>query len=153
MTEADFDRGIAAQQQAIKLYQSEVGDLEDKIRKLKEATEKVEEAKIRLTNYKNNALVSISEITHVRSSVINSKFFNNLKEVIAGEPYKNSVNALESIIQKISDKINELCRQINQIQLSISQCNQSINNLQSEKQAYLIAQSETVNSSTSEIIA
>ena len=146
MTDVDFDNAIANQQMAIASYRREIEDLEERIEKLCSVSAKIEEFLNDFALFHRNSIGKLSGITHIFTCPINENFFSDLKEAIGGAQYIESVSSLENACTDIDGKVKECDNQISQKMAAIAECNSSINNLQSEKQAYLSAQNAELSS-------
>lgn len=119
MTKEEANNKISLIESRISNYEDNIRDINSKINKLNELLSKVGIAKNNLDDFKDDQIVILNKLMNVnRKSKMLDGYHDDISDIITGVRYTNAIEGFDSIQSFLSQKIEELENQIQQLQNS-----------------------------------
>lgn len=148
-----YDSTVASYDNQICNNNQRIAECSQRIRQLEDDIEDLGRIKAKVGNV-DNAITMAAEVTSSKISnfpllitnpfsILKTNFFSSFLDVVKGSEHVKAKKGIESVTIKISNKISELQREIENLRLEIGRCNSNVSSLICKKSNYIAAAEAT----------
>lgn len=148
MTEADYNKKIAANNDRIAALKREIAKLEDEadaLKKMKQKTAEMEEEMERVANTLSNRFSGSRTLIGTITSFLKADVFSDILDVLKGAEYKEATNGLDEMAGKIQKRTKEVEEEIEAKEREIKRLQSSNTSLGNQKKEFLASQAADTN--------